>query len=165
MSEQAILTNYSVYVVAEILALLNIKLKHVIDTGVALTDDMIAEKADQLVLMCKKAAQLEGRRKVRSSKDTVGIAVAYMRSEFGNVGMRIEKMRKRKRDCQRMYLIKAYQLEDVHRLTIDNIGLLRSRNIQMPSRSPGVTHARNSDDVPILSPDIEMVSTIGHEGA
>ena len=53
MSEQAILTNYSVYVVAEILALLNIKLKHVIDTGVALTDDMIAEKADQLVLMCK----------------------------------------------------------------------------------------------------------------
>ena len=138
MSEQAILTNYSVYVVAEILALLNIKLKHVIDTGVALTDDMIAEKADQLVLMCKKAAQLEGRRKVRSSKDTVGIAVAYMRSEFGNVGIRIEKMRKRKIYCQRMYVIKADQMEDVKRLTIENVGLLHSRNI-------------------------EMVSTIGHE--
>ena len=69
MSEQAILTNYSVYVVAEILALLNIKLEHVIATGVALTDDMIAEKADQLVLMCKKAAQLEGRRKVRSVEE------------------------------------------------------------------------------------------------
>ena len=164
MSE--ILSNYSVYVVAEILALMNIKLKHVIDNGVAFPVDMIAEKADQLVLMCKKAAQLDGRKKLRlsRSKDMVGVTIAYMRSEFGNVGLRIEKMRKRKRDCARMYLIKAYKLEDVHRLTIDNIGLLRSRNIEMPSRSPGVAHARNSDDVPILSPDIEIVSTIGHEG-
>ena len=148
MSDQAILNNYSV---------------------VAFNVDMISEKADQLVLMCKKAAQLDGRRKklrIARSKDMVGITIAYMRIEFGNVGLRIEKMRKRKRDCQRMYLIKAHQLEDVSRLTIDNIGgLLRSRHIEMPSRSPGVTHARNSDDVPILSPDIEMVSTIGHEGA
>ena len=60
MSE--ILSNYSVYVVAEILALMNIKLKHVIDNGVAFPVDMIAEKADQLVLMCKKAAQLDGRK-------------------------------------------------------------------------------------------------------
>ena len=46
-----------------------------------------------------------------------------------------------------MYLIKAHQLEDVPRLTIDNIALL----IEMPSR--GVTRARNSDDVPIVSPE------------
>ena len=104
MSEQAILTNYSVYVVAEILALLNIKLKHVIDTGVALTDDMIAEKADQLVLMCKKAAQLEGHGKVRSSKDTVDIAVTYMRSQ-----------------------IKEDQMEDVKRLTIENAVRIKAR--------------------------------------
>ena len=99
MSEQAILTNYSVYVVAEILALLNIKLEHVIATGVALTDDMIAEKADQLVLMCKKAAQLEGH-----SKDTVDIAVTYMRSQ-----------------------IKEDQMEDVKRLTIENAVRIKAR--------------------------------------
>ena len=55
MSE--ILSNYSVYVVAEILALMNIKLKHVIDNGVAFPVDMIAEKADQLVLI--KEDQME----------------------------------------------------------------------------------------------------------
>ena len=107
MSEQAILTHYSLYVVAEILALLNINLEHVIDTGVALTMDVIAEKADQLVLMCKKAAKLEGRRKLRSSrsKDTVGTAIAYMRSDFGHVGLQIKKMRKRK-TCHQGYVIK-----------------------------------------------------------
>ena len=68
MSE--ILSNYSVYVVAEILALMNIKLKHVIDNGVAFPVDMIAEKADQLVLMCKKAAQLDGRKKLRLSRSS-----------------------------------------------------------------------------------------------
>ena len=135
MSEQAILTHYSLYVVAEILALLNINLEHVIDTGVALTMDVIAEKADQLVLMCKKAAKLEGRRKLRSSrsKDTVGTAIAYMRSEFGHVGLQIKKMRKRK-TCHQGYVIKADQLEDVKRLTIQNVGLLHSRNREYRSR-------------------------------
>ena len=132
MSEQAILTNYSVYVVAEILALLNIKLEHVIKSGVAFTMDVIAKKADQLVLMCKKAAKLDGRKLIKSrSKDMVGTAIAYMRSEFGHVGLRIEKMRKRKRFCERMYIVKADELEDVKRLAIGNVELLLSRKREM----------------------------------
>ena len=101
MPEQARLTHYSVYVVGRILTMLNIKLEHVIDTGATFTIADIAEKADQLIIMCEKAAQLDGRGKVRSilhEDDKAYAAVVFIRSEFRQVGLHIDKMRKRNLD-------------------------------------------------------------------
>ena len=101
MPEQARLTHYSVYVVGRILTMLNIKLEHVIDTGATFTIADIAEKADQLIIMCEKAAQLDGRGKVRSilhEDDKAYAAVVFIRSEFRQVGLRIDKTRKRNLD-------------------------------------------------------------------
>ena len=83
------------------MTMLNIKLEHVIDTGATFTIAEIAEKADQLIIMCEKAAQLDGRGKVRSilhEDDKAYAAVVFIRSEFRQVGLHIDKMRKRTLD-------------------------------------------------------------------
>ena len=110
MPKHVRLTQYSVYVVGRILSMLNIKIEHVIDTGATFTIDEIAEKADQLILMCETASRLDGRDKVRSTvdeDDKTHAVVVFIRSEFRQVGLRIDKIRKRKRDgANKRYSIK-----------------------------------------------------------